>query len=107
MHPTVKALLTEKAASIATLCELYGVDRLLLIGSALGEQWDESNSDLDFVAEFGPLPAGIDPFTQFFKFQVDLERMLGLRVDLIERKAIRTPLFSARVDEMAREVYAA
>lgn len=100
-------MLNENAAPIAELCKRYGVERLLLIGSALEERWDESSSDLDFVAEFGALPDGIDPFTQFFKFQVDLERLLGLRVDLIERKAIRTPLFSARVDETAREVYAA
>ncbi|MEO7454322.1 MAG: nucleotidyltransferase domain-containing protein [Fimbriimonadales bacterium] len=37
---------------IEQLCEEFAVRKLLLFGSAVGDDYDVAKSDLDFVAEF-------------------------------------------------------
>lgn len=106
MNPQVRALLSKVGPGLTELCRRYGVRKLDLFGSALTPEWDEAESDLDFIADFGPPPAGIDLFAQQFVFQVELEKLLGRKVDLLERCAIRKPLFLERVASQAQEVYA-
>ncbi|MCC6729522.1 MAG: nucleotidyltransferase domain-containing protein [Chthonomonadales bacterium] len=100
-------LLESKQREIEALCLRYGVARLRVFGSALRPDWDERNSDFDFLAEFAPPPPGINLFDQQFGLQVDLERLLGRPVDIVDWAAARKPLFRQVAAAQAKEIYAA
>ena len=105
MNPLM--FLESKKESVGALCQRYGVRRLRVFGSALRPDWDEEASDFDFLAEFGPPPPGINLFDQQFGFQVDLERLLGRPVDVVDWGAARKPIFRQVAEAQAEEVYAA
>jgi len=102
-----RACLEAARQDLESLCRRFGVSRLWVFGSALSERWEPASSDLDFLVEFGPPPKGVDLFAQQFVLQVELERLLGRRVDLVDRTAIRRPLFREKVEREKQEVYAA
>jgi predicted nucleotidyltransferase len=92
--------------SIAELCRRYGVRRLDLFGSAAGEDFDASNSDLDFMVEFtdgGPKGAA----DRYFGLQDELQQVLGRPVDLVMRAAIRNPYFLKAAQSRQINLYAA
>ncbi|MEW5884907.1 MAG: nucleotidyltransferase domain-containing protein [Armatimonadota bacterium] len=103
---TATKVLETKRAEIADLCLRYGVERLLLFGSALRSDWDPQTSDFDFVAEFGAPPAGVSLLDQHFGFEADLQQLLGRRVDVVEAKMLKW-VIRDRVLEEARLIYAA
>ena len=55
----------QKREQLANLCRQYHVQRLALFGSALRDDFDSVHSDLDFLVEFEPLPAGTYADTYF------------------------------------------
>ena len=107
MNASALNLLEQARQELDGVCRRYGVRRLSVFGSALSAKWQPETSDFDFLVEYGPPPAGIDLFAQQFVMQVELERLLGRPVDLVERAAIRKPAFREAVDRDALEVYAA
>lgn len=48
-------LIESKRSELQVLCERYRVVRLALFGSALREDFDSGESDLDFVVKFVPM----------------------------------------------------
>lgn len=107
MSAEVQALLESQRAAIAGHCLRFGVRRLSLFGSALTPRWDPRTSDIDFIAEFGSLPDGIDLFAQQFVFQAELESLLGRSVDVIDAHAIRDAGFKEAATRAAQDWYAA
>lgn len=99
-------LLQSKQAQIEELCRRYGVTRLRVFGSAVRDDWN-AQSDFDFLAEFGPPPPGINLFDQQFGLQVDLERLLGRPVDVVDWNAAKKPIFREIASSQAKDVYAA
>lgn len=93
--------------ALEAVCQRFGVLKLWVFGSALTPSWDPSKSDLDLLVDYGPPPTDVDLFSQQFAMQVELERLFGRKVDLVERLAIRKALFREKVEGSAREVYAA
>jgi predicted nucleotidyltransferase len=91
---------------LASLCRRFGVERLFVFGSALGDKWNSSTSDLDFRVDYGPPADGVDLFAQQFVMLAELERLLDRPVDLIERKAIRKPHFRQAVERAALQICA-
>lgn len=86
------------------LCVLYRVKRLDLFGSAVTGRHDPEKSDLDFVVEFQPLPAGKYADT-YFGLLEDLEQLFGCPVDLIVSTAIKNPYFLQSVEKTRTMVY--
>jgi predicted nucleotidyltransferase len=80
---------------------------LRLFGSGVREGWDPAKSDIDFLAEIGEPPPGINLFTQFFRFMVELEEAVGLRIDLVDWKAVTKQHFKEAAEAEAQEWYAA
>jgi predicted nucleotidyltransferase len=99
--------LASKRSEIEALCRKYGVVRLRLFGSAVRDDWNEQTSDFDFLAEFTDPPDGLNLFRQFFGFLVDLEDVVGRRVDVVDWKAATKPNFRAIAESEAKEWYAA
>jgi predicted nucleotidyltransferase len=101
------ALLESLRPQIEAFCRRYGVERLRLFGSVLRPDWSPQSSDFDFLVEFGSPPPGINLFDQQFGLQVDLERVLGRPVDLVDWKAAKKPIFREIAEGQAKEFYAA
>ena len=102
MNPIVE----RNRSELAALCKQYGVRRLGVFGSAVSGEFDERNSDLDFIVEFQPLPAGTYA-DAYFDLKMELERLVTRPVDLIMDSAIKNPYFQAEIRRTEQELYAA
>lgn len=77
--------LRSKCNEIEELCRKYAVKRLRL---------------------FGP-PVGINAFDQFMGLLLDLEALLGRKVDVVDWNAARNPFFKRHAERSVKDVYAA
>lgn len=69
------------------LRERYRVERLGLFGSVLRGE-DDKKSDIDIVVEFSK-PVG---FFDFIRLENFLSDLLGRKVDLVTKKALKEPI---------------
>ncbi len=86
------------------LCDIYGVKRLEVFGSASRSDFDSKQSDLDFLVDFvesHPLGA----FERYFGFKEALEQLFQRSVDLVEEKAIKNPYFRQAIEQDKVRVY--
>jgi hypothetical protein len=95
-----------RQSELAQLCRKFHVRRLELFGSAMGAGFNPDRSDLDFLVEFEPLPAGGYADT-FFGFKDAVEGLFGLPVDLVIPSAIRNPYFRQSIEKSKALLYAA
>lgn len=87
---------------IAELCRRYHVRELSIFGSAVREDFRD-DSDFDFLVEFDPnVSIGIE----FIRLGHELEDLLGRKVDLVSKRALR-PRWRENVLASARLLYAA
>lgn len=100
------ALIEAKQLEIEELCRELSVRRLDLFGSALGDSFDTTASDVDVLVEFDDLPE-FDYFETFFGLKEGLERILGRPVDVVSVTSIRNPYFKRRVLDTRELLYAA
>jgi predicted nucleotidyltransferase len=101
------ASIEENLGRVAAACRRYGVERLDLFGSALGQAFDPESSDLDFVVAFAPTsPPRL--FDRYFGLKEELESVFGRDVDLVMEGALaKSPPFAQGVAESRRRLYAA
>ncbi len=80
------------------------MERLDLFGSATGDRFDETTSDLDFVANFADtrIPGYADCYLDFAEA---LEALFGRPVDVVTERSIRNPYFRRAVDAQRQSVY--
>lgn len=84
------------------LLRKYHVKELSLFGSrARGD--NRTDSDVDFLVDFQP-HAKVDLF-DFVSLKLELEKLLGFSVDLVEREALK-PRIRNTVLSQARSIYA-
>ncbi len=100
------AVIAENRDVIKALCNSHKVRRLELFGSAAGDSFRPGDSDIDLLVEFAPLTP-VEHAETFFSLQEELERILGLPVDLIERAPVRNPYFLESIDRRKVLLYAA
>lgn len=99
-------MLEKKRTEIAKLCTRFGVSRLDVFGSALREDFEPGESDLDFLVEFGPM----DPYERadaYFGFLDQLRSLLGVDVDLVVAGAVKNRFIAAEIEETKQVYYAA
>jgi len=102
----VNPILERNQSDLVALCKQYSVRRLVVFGSAVSGEFDEANSDLDFIVEFQSLPAGTYA-DAYFDLKMDLEHLFARSVDLVMSSAIKNPYFQAEVRRTEQELYAA
>ncbi len=102
MHEIIAA----KSSEVEELCQVLGVRRLDVFGSAVGDSFDVVSSDVDVLVEFDVRP-GFDYFGNYFSLKEGLERIFGRPVDLVSGSSIRNPYFRQRVMETREQLYAA
>jgi uncharacterized protein len=102
MHP----LIEQHRREIEALCRRYGVKRLELFGSTARGDFRPGSSDVDFFYEFdADQIEGIAD--RFFGLHEDLERLLGVRVDLVSAKDAANPYFLQVANRHRVTLYAA
>jgi len=90
-------------AGIAEICHRYRVKALSLFGSAArGEM--RPDSDVDLLVEF--LPEAEIGLLQHFAAERELSALLGRRVDLVSKRAVRKALMDEILPQ-AQLIYAA
>jgi predicted nucleotidyltransferase len=95
--------LSEYSESIEKLCAQHYVSSLSVFGSVLTDSFNEE-TDIDLAVNFEGVPL-LDYFNNFMSFKESLETLLGRKVDLIENKAVRNPIFRKILDRDMRIVY--
>lgn len=96
--------INNRIKEVEQLCILYRVRRLDLFGSSVTGWHNLEESDLDFVVEFQPLPAGEYADT-YFGLLESLEQLFDCPVDLIIGSAIKNPFFLQSVEKTRTPVY--
>ncbi|HEY4210290.1 MAG TPA: nucleotidyltransferase domain-containing protein [Steroidobacteraceae bacterium] len=91
---------------LAELCRRHNVRRLEIFGSATGSSFDSRRSDLDFVVEFGPFPAG-GYSEHYFALLEDLKQLFNRPIDLLVGRAIRNPYLLESINRSRELLYAA
>ena len=87
---------------IEKICKKYEAKSLTLFGSALTEEFDPDNSDLDFLLE---LITPEDGFNKYFGIKEELEKLLNREVDLVMPKAIRNPYLKESIYSRLKKCY--
>lgn len=97
-------LITANLPKIITLCKKYKVKALYVFGSILTPRFNDQ-SDVDFSATFNhdsdPLVAG----ENFMNFYMDLEKLMGRKIDLVDEEFIRNKYFREELDETKQMIY--
>jgi uncharacterized protein len=102
MHPAI----AKHLPAISAICERYNVRRLELFGSAARSvDFLAGSSDADFLIEFDP--EGFTDLHSFFGVKAELEKLLGLSVDLVEAGAVRNPYVLADINRSRQSIYGA
>ncbi len=98
------AAVVEKRDDIHGLCTKHRVRRLWLFGSAARAEFNPDQSDIDLLVEFENLPP-VERADSYFGLVADLEALFGVRVDLVERDAIRNPYFRETIEASKTVLY--
>lgn len=99
-------MIEARRSELTDLCGRYGVRRLALFGSALRDDFDPGQSDLDLLVEFSP-KSPQEHAEAYFGLLEDLESLFGRRVDLLELGAVRNPYLRREIEEQQETLYAA
>lgn len=102
----MQPIITNHQRELLALCERFGVRRLEVFGSAAGERFDPSHSDLDFLVDFRPAPPG-ELADRYFGLLEALEALFGRPVDLVMTAAIKNPYFLQGIEPSRTLLYAA
>jgi predicted nucleotidyltransferase len=100
----MNGLVEQNLEAIRALCREHGVRRLDLFGSAATGAFDETTSDLDFVATFSDteLPGYAD---RYLGFADALEALFNRPVDVVTEASIRSPWFRQAVEASRQLIY--
>lgn len=90
---------------IIALCKQYRVKTLSVFGSILTDRFN-ADSDIDLLVDFDTTNhEQWDYVSNYFGFRDSLETLFGRKVDLIEDRGIRNPLFRKAVDNKKQLIY--
>jgi uncharacterized protein len=103
----VHALIEAKRQEIEALCRRLDIRRLDVFGSAVGDSFDVTTSDVDVLVEFDTNRPGFDYFSTYFTLKEGLERLLDRAVDVVSITSIRNPYFRDQVMDTRESLYAA
>jgi len=99
-------LLALRRERLIALCKEHRVRRLEVFGSAARSDFDPESSDFDLLVEFEDMPFS-ERADAYLGFLVDVQVLLGGRVDLLEPAAVRNPYLRRGIDESRELLYAA
>ena len=99
-------ILEKQREAIVELCQRHGVARLEAFGSALRDDFQPGESDVDLLVELGPIK-GYARVDAYFGLLEDLRGLLGERVDLVMAGAVKNEYIGREIDRTKQMLYAA
>ena len=95
----IPALLAKRRNEILATCERYGAKHVRLFGScARGDSNDKS--DIDILVDFGGANLkGLKYFGTIEGLHEDLEKLLGVKVDVVDESGLRNRIKDAVLSE--------
>ena len=99
-------ILESKRKQILELCAQHGVARLHVFGSALHDDFQPGESDLDLLVEFEPM----EPYARvdaYFGMLEELRALLDMKIDLVMVGAVKNPYIANEIERTKEELYAA
>jgi predicted nucleotidyltransferase len=99
-------IVNERLETVHQLCRKYHVARLELFGSAANGEFDEAQSDLDFLIEFKPLTPSARA-DAYFGILAEFQDLFARDIDLVELAAVTNPYFKRTLDAARTVIYAA
>lgn len=97
-------LITDNLQNIIALCKKYKVKTLCVFGSILTSRFNE-NSDVDFSATFHPEEDPLMAGENRIQFYINLTKLMGRRIDLVDEDCIRNPYFKEELEETKQLIY--
>jgi len=94
----------EKLGEIAAACQRYGIERLFVFGSALRDDFRPGESDIDLLAEFGPLEI-TKRFHAYLDAREAFRSIFQADVDLVMQGAVKNKVISSEIDRTKKLVY--
>ncbi len=95
-----------RRGELVALCRRFRVRRLEVFGSAVSGDFQDDQSDLDFLVEFEP-EAGAGYADRYFGLLEALEMLFARPVDLVVASAITNPYFLQSIERTRAVLYAA
>jgi predicted nucleotidyltransferase len=102
----VNPLVDKHRKDLTRICREFRVRTLEIFGSAAGEQYDETASDLDFLVDFMPWET-TNAADRYFGLRSALADLFERHVDLVMVKALKNPFFIESVNATRVVLYAA
>ncbi len=102
----MQPIISENRARIAEICKTYHVRRLSVFGSAVREDFDSQNSDVDLLVEFEPL-GEMDYAPNYFALMRAFDKLFGRQVDVVTDSAVRNPYLREAIEAEKVALYAA
>jgi len=99
-------MLENKRRSIAEICSRHGVKRLDVFGSALNDDFDPTESDLDLLVEFIQM-GSYERVDAYFGLIEELRTLLGMKIDLVMVDAVKNPYIVRDINSTRQLLYAA
>lgn len=99
-------LLESKRDAIVEVCARYGVKRLDAFGSALRDDFNPAESDVDLLVEF----ALMEPYARvdsYFGMLDELRALLNREIDLVMVGAVKNPYIARDIERTRQLLYAA
>lgn len=98
------AIIETHFEELTELCERFRVDKLFAFGSVVTNRFDPQASDLDLIVELevmSPLEKG----EMLIGLWDALEKLFGLKVDLLTDQPIKNPYLRQEVEKTKRLIY--
>ena len=92
--------------AIFDACRRHGVARLEAFGSALRDDFQPGESDIDLLVELGPME-GYARVDAYFGLLDDLRAILGDDVDLVMSGAVKNQYIARDIERTKQMLYAA
>lgn len=102
----MSVLIDDKFEQIAAACRRYGIERLFVFGSALREDFRPGESDIDLLAEFGPLEV-TKRFHIYLAAREAFRNIFQADVDLVMQGAVKNKVIAREIDRTKKLVYGA
>ena len=99
-------VIIENREIINQLCCKYKVRELYVFGSALNDNFDQSNSDIDFLVDFGSMD-GLTKAHIYFDMLEDFTKLFDTRVDLVMVGAVKNRYIADDIEATKQILYAA
>ncbi|MFC1529518.1 nucleotidyltransferase family protein [Gemmatimonadota bacterium] len=100
------AVLESKLEMISDLCARFGVSSLEAFGSAMRDDFNPNESDLDFLVEFLPM----EPYARveaYFGLLDELRLLLDRDIDLVMVGAVKNQYIARNIEQTKQLLYAA